>query len=323
MCTEKLIVTFSDIFVKERHTILLNTIGPLEMEIVAFKKAQYFSWIFFPIIALMTAFQALFYYLYNNHLHPYAKIIDVNHAVRFYQRKQHGVEFNTYEYTPNKAAKENDKLLHKAKVSETNSSKTQANPIMKIKNVKSKSFKSQIELTSGQNSTPHNPTTINKNKFPKLSKIPPSTHLSNTFSSNSKYSNSNTPSPTPTKLKPVTVNNTNKPTTINKFSQSPKVSKSQPSTETSINFSVNLKCKPNPPIISKPATANKTKFTHDPKLSKGSKFSPSPQFTSSLPNLSKIPNSNHSGIIKCENNGQFSKNKGSANSVSNLVRKFQ
>ena len=38
MCIEKLIVTFSDIFVKERHTILLNTIGPLEMEIFAFHK---------------------------------------------------------------------------------------------------------------------------------------------------------------------------------------------------------------------------------------------------------------------------------------------
>ena len=172
------------------------------MEIVAFKKTQYFSWIFFPIIALMTAFQALFYYLYNNHLHPYAKIIYANHAVRFYQMKQHGVEYNMYEYTPNKAAKENDKPVHKPKVSKTISSKTQANPTVKIKNRKPKSSKSQIDPMSGQKSTTNKPTTIKKNQFsqfPKLSKIPPSPHSSNNFSTNSKHK----PSP-PTKLKHVT-----------------------------------------------------------------------------------------------------------------------
>ena len=67
---------FEDLGVLERQNQVETDIGALDMENEAFKKAQLFSWIFFPIWILLAIIQAVCFLLSNGKLHPLAKILE-------------------------------------------------------------------------------------------------------------------------------------------------------------------------------------------------------------------------------------------------------
>ena len=78
---------FADQGVLIRHEQLENTVGTLEIEKESFRKAQIFSWIFFPIWILLASVQSICFVMSNGKLHPLAKIIkdydDINEGILF------------------------------------------------------------------------------------------------------------------------------------------------------------------------------------------------------------------------------------------------
>ena len=64
-----------------------NTVGTLEIEKESFRKAQIFSWVFFPIWIFLAIVQSICFVMSNGKLHPLAKIIkeheDVNEGILF------------------------------------------------------------------------------------------------------------------------------------------------------------------------------------------------------------------------------------------------
>ena len=68
-------VLISDSKIYVRHQLLLQTIGPLEMEEEAIETAFLF-FLCIPIIVVLTRLQFAFFNLYNGSLHPMSKILD-------------------------------------------------------------------------------------------------------------------------------------------------------------------------------------------------------------------------------------------------------
>ena len=69
-------IFFEDLGVLERQNQVETDIGALDMENEAFKKAQLFSWIFFPIWIILAIIQAVCFLLSTGKLHPLAKILE-------------------------------------------------------------------------------------------------------------------------------------------------------------------------------------------------------------------------------------------------------
>ena len=72
----KNIVTLLDANIDARQKILAYTTGPLDMEIEAWNKAYYLSWVPYVIFVTMTVWQFMFFHLYNRKYHPLAQILD-------------------------------------------------------------------------------------------------------------------------------------------------------------------------------------------------------------------------------------------------------
>ena len=69
----------------------MESIGPLTIEMEAYEKVKLYSWIFFPILTVMSLIQAFCFYLYNHHLHPFSKILSGidTYSEFYFERKQY------------------------------------------------------------------------------------------------------------------------------------------------------------------------------------------------------------------------------------------
>ena len=64
-----------DCSIDKKHEILMDSIGPLDMENEAYIKAWFFSWIFFIIIIFLSFAQYVCFHFYNEKYHPLAMIL--------------------------------------------------------------------------------------------------------------------------------------------------------------------------------------------------------------------------------------------------------
>ena len=69
-------LSFSDITMWERHTLLENTIGTLNMENDSLQIAQFLAWFSIPVFIILTLFQVLAFSMYNGPFHPLTKVLD-------------------------------------------------------------------------------------------------------------------------------------------------------------------------------------------------------------------------------------------------------
>ena len=67
---------YIDFRILERHNQLEETIGALDMEVEAFKRARLLSWMLFPLWIFLSVVQAICFALGNGDFHPLHSIID-------------------------------------------------------------------------------------------------------------------------------------------------------------------------------------------------------------------------------------------------------
>ena len=69
------ILIIPDHSIAERHEILMDSIGTLDMENEAYTKAWIFSWIFYIVTIMCSILQYVCFYFYNEKYHPMAMIL--------------------------------------------------------------------------------------------------------------------------------------------------------------------------------------------------------------------------------------------------------
>ena len=66
---------FTDYAILERHTLLHETIGTMDIEDESYERSKLFSWLFFVVISVLTVVQIITFLLYNGPYHPMAKVL--------------------------------------------------------------------------------------------------------------------------------------------------------------------------------------------------------------------------------------------------------